>query len=172
MGIPRLNKLLMEQCPNAIEKVHVESLLNKKIAVDISIYLYKFIADGDYMEHLYLFLSMFKYYCIVPIFIFDGKPPPEKSALLKRRYCEKQEAYKEYKLLEQQLTEISDPKKLEELANTMNSLKKKMIRIKTDHINKPIIFSNKRPFSSKSHSFESDPVKLIMYIMNTMQKFN
>lgn len=139
MGIPRLNKLLMEQCPNAIEKVHVETLLNKKIAVDISIYLYKFIADGDYMEHLYLFLSMFKYYCIVPIFIFDGKPPPEKSALLKRRYCEKQEAYKEYKLLEQQLTEISDPKKLEELANTMNSLKKKMIRITSDHINKAII---------------------------------
>ena len=138
MGIPKLNKMLMDRCPNAIQKIHLESLLNKKIAVDISIYLYKFIADGEYMEHLYLFLSVFKYYCIIPIFIFDGKPPPEKSALLKRRYCEKQEAYKEYKSLEQQMAEISDPKKIEELENMMKSLKKKMIRITSDHINKAV----------------------------------
>jgi flap endonuclease-1 len=138
MGIPKLNKMLMDKCPNAIKKTHLEKLLNKKIAVDISIYLYKFIAEGDYMEHLYLFLSIFKYYCIIPIFIFDGKPPPEKYALLKRRHCEKQEAYKEYKSLEQQMVEISDPKEIEELVKVMNSLKKKMVRITTDHINKAV----------------------------------
>ena len=138
MGIPKLNKLLMERCPNAIEKIHLETLINKKIAVDISIYLYKFLSDGDYMEHLYLFLSVFKYYCIVPIFVFDGKPPPEKKALLKRRYCEKQQAYNEYKSIEQMMTEVNDPQKLEELEKTMNSLKKKMIRITYEHIDKTI----------------------------------
>jgi flap endonuclease-1 len=162
MGIPKLNKLLMERCPNAIEKIHLETLLNKKIAVDISIYLYKFIADGDYMEHLYLFLSIFKYYCIVPIFIFDGKPPPEKSALLKRRYCEKQEAYKEYKLLEQQMAEISDPKVLEDLAKTMNSLKKKMLRITQDHINKAVELINAYGFQYYFAPNEAD--QLCVYL--------
>jgi 5'-3' exonuclease len=136
--------------------------LNKKIAVDISIYLYKFIADGDYMEHLYLFLSVFKYYCIVPIFIFDGKPPPEKSALLKRRFCEKQEAYKEYKSLEQLITEISDPIKLEEVEKTMNSLKKKMIRITSDHMNKAIELINAFGFQRYFAPNEAD--QLCVYL--------
>jgi len=138
MGIPKLNKLLLEKCPQSIEKIHLETLIDKKIAVDISIYLYKFLSDGDYMEHLYLFLSVFKYYCIIPIFIFDGKPPPEKNALLKRRYCEKQQAYNEYKSIEEMISEITDPKKIAELEQTMNSLKKKMIRITHEHIDKAI----------------------------------
>jgi flap endonuclease-1 len=162
MGIPKLNKLLLERCPNAIEKIHLETLLNKKIAVDISIYLYKFIVDGDYMEHLYLFLSVFKYYCIVPIFVFDGKPPPEKSALLKRRYCEKQEAHREYKSLEQQLNEISDPKKLDELEKTMNSLKKKMVRITSDHINKAVELI--KAFGFEHHFAPNEADQLCVYL--------
>jgi flap endonuclease-1 len=162
MGIPKLNKLLLERCPNAIEKIHLETLLNKKIAVDISIYLYKFIVDGDYMEHLYLFLSVFKYYCIVPIFVFDGKPPPEKSALLKRRHCEKQEAYREYKSLEQQLSEISDPKKLDELEKTMNSLKKKMVRITSDHINKAVELI--KAFGFEHHFAPNEADQLCVYL--------
>jgi flap endonuclease-1 len=165
MGIPKLNKLLMERCPNAIEKIHLETLLNKKIAVDISIYLYKFIADGDYMEHLYLFLSVFKYYCIVPIFIFDGKPPPEKSALLKRRYCEKQEAYREYKSLQQLMSEISDPKKLDELEKTMNSLKKKMVRLTSDHINKAVELIN--AFGFENHFAPNEADQLCVYLTTT-----
>jgi 5'-3' exonuclease len=139
--------------------------LNKKIAVDISIYLYKFIADGDYMEHLYLFLSVFKYYCIVPIFIFDGKPPPEKSALLKRRYCEKQEAYREYKSLQQLMSEISDPKKLDELEKTMNSLKKKMVRLTSDHINKAVELI--KAFGFEHHFAPNEADQLCVYLTTT-----
>jgi flap endonuclease-1 len=142
MGIPKLNKLIMDRCPTACEKVHLKTFMNKKIAVDISIYLYKFLTDGNYMEQLYLFLAVFKYYCIVPIFIFDGKPPPEKTALLKRRYCEKRQAYNEYILLEQQAAEISDPKKLEELEKNMNSLKKRMVRVTYFHIDQAIELIN------------------------------
>lgn len=138
MGIPKLNKFLMEHCSNSIKKHHLKTFINKKVAVDISIYLYKFLSDGDYMEHLYVFLSLFKYYCIIPIFVFDGKPPPEKSAILKRRYCEKQTAYKEYKTLEEEMCKITDITKLYQMEKTMNSLKKKMVRITSDDINKAI----------------------------------
>ena len=139
MGIPKLNKLLIEKCsPNSIKKIHIKKLFNKKIAVDISIYLYKFLGEGYFMEQVYLFLSIFKYYCIQPIFVFDGKPPAEKNALLKRRYCEKQEAQSEYKLLEQKLSDISDPTVLSEVQHKMNSLKKKMIRLTYYHIDQAI----------------------------------
>jgi 5'-3' exonuclease len=106
--------------------------------VDISIYLYKFLGDGYFMEQVYLFLSIFKYYCIQPIFVFDGKPPVEKNALLKRRYCEKQEAQTEYHLLEKQVADISDPVLLSEVQHKMNSLKKKMVRLTYYHIDQVI----------------------------------
>ena len=30
-------------------------------------------------ENMYLMLSIFRYYNVIPIFVFDGKPPPEKK---------------------------------------------------------------------------------------------
>ena len=138
MGIPKLNKLLLERCPDSIKKVHLDTLRSKKIAVDISIYLYKFLSDGDYMEHLYLFLSMFKYYCIIPIFIFDGKPPVEKNALLKRRYSDKQQAHREYMDIEERMITENDKQKITEMVQTMKILKKKMVRITYREIEKAI----------------------------------
>lgn len=139
MGIPKLNKLLMEKCSSkSIQKIHMEELYGKKIAVDISIYLYKFLCDDYFMEHVYLFLSIFKYYCIEPIFVFDGKPPAEKNAVLKRRYCEKQEAHNEYLTLEQKMNELTDPTEIFELQQKMVSLKKKMVRLTYYHIDQAI----------------------------------
>jgi flap endonuclease-1 len=131
MGIPKLNKLLLEKCPHSIYKSHLGKFIHKKISVDISIYLYKFLSDGNYIENLYLFLSIFKYYCITPIFIFDGKPPPEKNEVIKRRYCEKKQAYNEFKKIEKEISETNDLKLIYELQQKLNYLKKKCVRVTT-----------------------------------------
>ena len=139
MGIPKLNKILVERCSQkAIHKIHLEHLYKKKIAVDISIYLYRFLGDGNFMEHVYLFLSLFKYYCIEPIFVFDGKPPPEKQGTIKQRKMEKCAAKAEYELLEKQLSEIVTPERTTEIHKRMETLKKKMIKLKWEHIDKAI----------------------------------
>lgn len=139
MGIPKLNKILVERCSQkAIHKIHLEHLYKKKIAVDISIYLYRFLGDGNFMEHVYLFLSLFKYYCIEPIFVFDGKPPPEKQGTIKQRKMEKCVAKAEYELLEKQLSEIVTPERTTEIHKRMETLKKKMIKLKWEHIDKAI----------------------------------
>lgn len=108
------------------------------------------------MEQVYLFLSIFKYYCIHPIFVFDGKPPAEKNALLKRRYCEKQAAQTEYKLLEQTLSDISDPTVMSELQQKMNSLKKKMVRLTYYHIDQVIELINAFGFEYYLAPHEAD----------------
>jgi len=167
MGIPKLNQLLIEKCSNSIKDIKLETLINKKIAVDISIYLYKFLSYDDYMEHLYLFLSIFKYYCIIPIFIFDGKPPPEKQALLKRRFSEKYKAYDEYKCLEQNKSEISDKQQLMEIEKTMNSLKKKMIRITHTHISQAIELINAFGFQ---HYFAPNEADQLCIYLTTIGK--
>jgi len=107
----------------------------KKIAVDISIYLYKYSA---LIENIYLMLSIFKHYGIIPIFIFDGKPPTEKKALLQKRKQDKVDAQKEYNELN---TELHNPKNnlsrddKEEIMTSLDLLKKQFVYIKRDQIN-------------------------------------
>jgi 5'-3' exonuclease len=93
-------------------------LSGKRIAVDISIYLYKYEAENALLENMYVMLSIFRYYNIIPIFIFDGKPPPEKKALLLKRKEDKQEAQEEYDKLKKQLeTRETDTDKLDIIAS-------------------------------------------------------
>ena len=75
----------------------------KKIAVDISIYMYKYEAEGCLIENIYLMLAVFRKYQITPVFIFDGKPPNEKKDLLQKRRQDKKQAEQEYKQLKSQL---------------------------------------------------------------------
>ena len=139
MGIPKLNRWLIENCSsNSINKIHLSEFEDRKIAVDISIYLYKFLLDGRYHENLYLFLSVLKYYRIQPIFVFDGKAPAEKRATLQKRKKDKQEASSEFILLENQLSVIDDEIQKKEIQEKMAVLKKRMIKITWQHIDDAI----------------------------------
>ena len=96
MGIRYLNRFLKENASQSIKFCNLAELSGKKIAVDISIYMYRFASEGTLIENMYLMLSVFRHYNIIPIFIFDGKPPPEKRELLKKRKEDKQDAEEEY----------------------------------------------------------------------------
>jgi len=137
MGIRNLNKFLRDNCQDSIRCIDLSELNGKKIVIDISIYLYKFEATGALLENMYVMLSTFNYYNIVPIFIFDGKPPPEKKDLLLKRKANREEAQKEYDKLKEQLNNLSqnDDDKREILAS-MDVLKKQIVQIKKEHIEK------------------------------------
>jgi len=130
MGIKHLNRFLREEAQQCIKFISLAELSGKKIAVDISIYMYKYASEGTLLENMYLMLSTMIYYNIVPVFIFDGKPPPEKKELLQKRKEDKQEAEKEYNQLKKQLENktIDDVEK-QEVVNNMDILKKKFIHI-------------------------------------------
>lgn len=133
MGIKNLNQYLLKTCSKkSIQKMYFENIQRKTIVVDISIYLYKFLLDGNYMEHLYTMLSIFKYYIITPIFIFDGKPPPEKWDLIKKRNWEKKDA--ELKLITMQMDLSNNESITKEEMMEMDELRKKSLRIKTEDI--------------------------------------
>ena len=108
MGIRYLNKFLRENASDSIRHITLRELQGKKIAIDISIYMYKYAAEGQLIENIYLMLSVFRQYNIIPIFIFDGKPPTEKKALLLKRRESKQSAYEEYTNLKSLLDTDAD----------------------------------------------------------------
>ena len=136
MGIRHLNKHLRDKCTESIRVLNTADLEGKRIAVDISIYLYKYEGDNMLLENMYLMLSIFRHHNIIPIFIFDGKPPPEKKELLMKRKEDKQEAKKEYEKLQKSLDNNADfdDSEKQEIVATMDQLKKQFININKDKI--------------------------------------
>jgi len=138
MGIKNLNRFLRTECKDSIKLVSLKELSGKKIVIDISIYLFKYAADKCLIENIYLMLSIFRHYQIIPIFIFDGKTPNEKKELIQKRKEDKLEAENEYKILKNKLEEKNELDEIEkqEIINHMDLLKRKFINItKTDFDN-------------------------------------
>ena len=122
MGIRMLNKFLQDKCKTSISFINLSELSGKRIAVDISIYLYKFLSDNALLENLYLMISIFREHKITPIFVFDGKPPIEKNDTIAFRKKTKINAREEYYRLKQILHDIeSDAAILSESEENSNS---------------------------------------------------
>ena len=90
MGIKHLNSYIKSNASkNAIREIKFSELCGKVIVVDTSIYLYRFLAEGALLENIYTMLSLFRYYKIIPIFVFDGKAPAEKKKYWKNARLKK-----------------------------------------------------------------------------------
>jgi len=167
MGIKHLNNYLRTNCTKtAIKKIHLKSLGGKTVVIDASIYLYKFLGDNALLENMYLFISILKTYNIVPIFIFDGKPPPEKNELLKMRRLEKKDAETKYLQLESiiktQNIELDEKK---EITSEMEQLKKQFIRLREDDIKK--IKNLFDAYGVSYHDAFGEADKLCAYFVNS-----
>lgn len=135
MGIKHLNSFLKINCIHSINRMSISELSNKKIAVDISIYMYKFIGENNLIQQMYSMLSTFKYYNIIPVFIFDGKPPIEKKELLKKRKFDKNEAEREYNKMKYLLEDdMIDEYEKNNIITNMENLKKKFLYINKEQI--------------------------------------
>lgn len=98
MGIKNLYKIIKEHAPAAIDIVPVSDLSGWRIGVDASISVYQWCSigktrkitntHGKYINHIqgafFRTLSMILA-DIKPIYIFDGKPPAEKTEVITRR---------------------------------------------------------------------------------------
>jgi 5'-3' exonuclease len=141
MGIRKLNRYLRDSCSESIRCINMADISGKRIAVDISIYLYKYEGEDALLENMYVMLSIFRHYNIIPIFIFDGKSPPEKRALLIKRKEDREEAQEEYEKLKQQLTSLQESKEGDDndkqyIIAAMDQLKKQIVHINKEKIEK------------------------------------
>lgn len=85
MGIKDLKKLF-EYTKYLPKDIILKDLSGKKIAIDTSIFIYKYSYDGNNLVKL--FFSKIKTLInnnITPIFIFDGKPNPKKTGENEKR---------------------------------------------------------------------------------------
>lgn len=133
MGIKQLNKFLVSNCqiPNSesIKKVGLDTLRGKKIVVDASIYLYRFVSDGRLVEHMFQMIMTLLHYQIEPVFVFDGNSPPEKQDVLQERKAKKQAAESKYNKLKSEL-ESADKLDQADILDEMEKLKKQFVYLK------------------------------------------
>jgi len=135
MGVKHLNRFLLKHCSQrAIQsKYDLSNISNQTIAIDISIYLHKFIEDNALLENMYILIHTLQSFSIYPIFVFDGKPPTEKKECL---YLRKQSR----KETEKKLADIqnSQPYTTEEEQKKWNHqvqyFKRQLIKINDSHI--------------------------------------
>ena len=86
MGIKNLRVILNQKCKLAINNRKLDSYSGMIMGIDISIFLYKYLYNNDdHIEGLTrLSLRLLKNH-IMPIYVFDGKPPKEKDGTLQER---------------------------------------------------------------------------------------
>jgi len=138
MGIKYLNNYLRTNCSKeAIKCISLTELSGKKIAIDVSIYMYKYLSDDSLLENMYLLMSVLKHHNIIPIFVFDGKCRTEKKELLIKRKNDKKYAENEYNFLKEKLEcnqDMDETEKLE-ISAAMDLLKKQFVYILREQIN-------------------------------------
>ena len=87
MGIKNLHKFLKKHCPNAYIKTDLARYAYKKIAIDISLYIYKYkvIFQDRWLDAFINLICCLRRNEIHCVFIYDGQAPPEKNDEKKSR---------------------------------------------------------------------------------------
>lgn len=131
MGIKGLMNFLRKECPNITSDVDLSIFANQKVAVDLSIYLYKYKASaGDkWMELIIFMLMSLRLKNIHPVVIIDGPPPIEKTKECIRRNKNKVNLSDTAASLKRSLEEYDETGVISELLNsTIDKLNEKMVK--------------------------------------------
>lgn len=107
MGIKKLHQILEKYASKCYQTKHLSCYSFKKIAIDISLYLYKYkaIAGDRWIESFLGLINSLRKWDIHPIFIYDGIAPIEKLEEQKRRRESRDKQNEKIKQLEEQIFE-------------------------------------------------------------------
>lgn len=130
MGIRMLTSFLKETGCKGITFKHLSKFSNKRIVIDASIYMYRFLGEKALLENFYIMCGIFLKYNIHPLFVFDGKPPKEKEEEVQARHDIKVEAERKLKQLQKDMAKEKDPVKKMTMEDTLAELEKTCIRVR------------------------------------------
>jgi flap endonuclease-1 len=135
MGVKELNPFLREHSPEAITETLLKDFSGKKIAIDTSIYFYKFLYKNDrFLEGFFQQIYRLRVNNMIPIYIFDGIPPPEKNKTLQQRRERKDDIKNNIKELEVIKTDCEDSEEKMKCSVEISRLQKKLVRVTSENI--------------------------------------
>lgn len=106
MGINGLCQFIRKTAPHLETDIDLALLSGQRLAVDASVYLYKFICidnqfKGQWLDMFINFILWLRKNNIRPVFVFDGKPPKQKERTQKERRAQRHR-------IEQRALELED----------------------------------------------------------------
>lgn len=104
MGIKGLGKFLRTNYPAIYESIHISEYSLHKIAVDTSLYIYKYktIMGDKWICGFYNMLACFRKYNVHVVFVYDSGSPPEKQEEKNERHDRKKKIHDKIEELEKQ----------------------------------------------------------------------
>ena len=105
---------------------------NVNIAIDAYL-LYKFLKEDMLYEGLYRMCNILKENNVSFVFVFDGKPPEEKSETLEERSIQREDALLRMNQLKMSIREESSPRKVVLMTREMEVMRKKSMRLKQSY---------------------------------------
>ena len=130
MGVKQLNKLI-RSCTH-LKTIKVADLYDKTIAIDIMIYMYKYLATNSLLENMYSLCVLCMHHNINPIFVFDGVKPTEKKEELDRRRENRRKAWEKYDTILNNMKE--DELNSFKIQRELSKLKRQCVKVKHHHI--------------------------------------
>ena len=133
MGIKNLHQLLRKHCPDAYKGVNLRDFAFEKVAVDASLFLYKYKAAAGprWLSALLNLIMCLRRNDVHCFFVFDGEPPPEKAKEKARRSAEKDKLRERAATLEEALKAYDrDGKVTKILTDVLSRRKKSPTKIK------------------------------------------
>ncbi len=108
MGIKNLHKLLEKYAKECYTTKHLSEYSFKKVAIDISLYLYKYkaIAGPRWVESFIALVNSLRKNDIHCVFVYDGQAPVEKLEEQKRRRDSRENQSKKIEELERQISDF------------------------------------------------------------------
>ena len=135
MGIKNLNPFITKKASDGIKDVDISEIEGDKLAIDTSIFLYKFMHSLKFIDSFIQQIFHFKKFNITPVYVFDGAPPKEKQDTLNLRKEQKDKLCLKMEQIQQQIREKKKNKEeCKELQKELFKLKKKCITITRDDI--------------------------------------
>ena len=174
MGIKSLGQWLRKNAENTMHVIPLDSFSGARLAVDASIYLYKFICisnsgGGNYFDMFLSFILWLRKKNIRPVFVFDGKPPPQKNKTKEKRRENKEK-------LKNQLVEIETLIDILESSEPLNEdIERRLASVydgdsQTDPKRKILHFLNekRKKVSGQCISFTADDIQKIKDLLSYM----
>ena len=144
MGVKGLNKFIDSKSSDAVSVVSLEEYRNKKIAIDINNYIYRYKGNHSLIESIFSMCSVLHKYEIIPIFVFDNRTKfadktNKKYIELKKRAKDKVEGEKTCIKLEEKLEEIKKDEtipnvEVQKLESKIKQLKRDIVRVTKDEL--------------------------------------
>ena len=135
MGIPRLNRLLRSQgSASSIRLISLNALRGSRLVIDSSIYLYKYLAEGCFVENLYTLSTRLRQFGIAALFVFDGKPPHEKQEEISRRFDRKTQCKAQYQELIKRYNEMGPCPAKHKMKYELEKLKRQFVRLSPEDL--------------------------------------